>query len=387
MGNLSADRARQLLGADINGRDVVAGHANRNGLTLLTTPHRWQWRRRERRERREVRPGSRLIGTGGVLLFLLGLGLLAVSFAAQYQYVLHERHQHIASLIEAGALDVGLIIFSLLALGLARAGLSAKIERAAVIGCAIGSAVMNYAAADVTSPRSVLAYCMPPVFLAFVVDRVVRTIQRHVLGMDEARSPWSVLADTARRITRFWLLSALYSLRFVIDRRGTWTGVKQAIIIATPLPAPPALAEPVIVGKSATCECPAPYFPDGPEPCAVAGRCMRPPEPPPVTCHRCGVRPAWGTVHVCPNPPAEVAEQPSLRPRRAYRSDDGMTKTERLLSLVTLRHGDLVGIPLDEVSKIATACAPDVDMHPASARSALLAAVRRAIATCGSDSK
>ena len=97
-----------------------------------------------------------------------------MSFAAQYQYVLHERHQHVASLIEAGALDVGLIIFSLLALGLARAGLSAKIERAAVIGCAIGSAVMNYAAADVTSPRSVLAYCMPPVFLAFVVDRVVR---------------------------------------------------------------------------------------------------------------------------------------------------------------------------------------------------------------------
>ena len=124
----------------VNGRDVLAGHANRNGVTLLTTPHRWQWRPRPRQDRREVRPGSRLIGTGGVLLFLLGLGLLAVSFAAQYQYVLHERHQHIASLIEAGALDVGLIIFSLLALGLARAGLAAKIERAAVIGCAIGSA-------------------------------------------------------------------------------------------------------------------------------------------------------------------------------------------------------------------------------------------------------
>ena len=38
---------------------------------------------------------------------------------------------------------------------------------------------------------------MPPVFLAFVVDRVVRTIQRHVLGMSEARSPWAVLADAA----------------------------------------------------------------------------------------------------------------------------------------------------------------------------------------------
>ena len=49
-----------------------------------------------------------------------------VSYAAQYRYVLDQRHQHIASVIEAGALDVGLIIFSLLALGLARAGLARR---------------------------------------------------------------------------------------------------------------------------------------------------------------------------------------------------------------------------------------------------------------------
>jgi hypothetical protein len=231
----SADR---LMLEQLNWRHVKTAHTNAEGTTVVTTPHRWQWRRP--RQRREVKPGTRLIATGGVLLFLLGLGLLAVSFAAQYQYVLRERHQHVASLIEAGALDVGLIIFSLLALGLARAGLSAKIERAAVIGCAIGSAVMNYAAADVTSPRSALAYCMPPVFLAFVVDRVVRTIQRHVLGMNEARSPWSVVSGATRCITRFWLLSVLYVLRFAVDRRATCAGLRQAILNATPLPEIPA---------------------------------------------------------------------------------------------------------------------------------------------------
>jgi hypothetical protein len=167
---------------------------------------------------------------------LLGTGLLAVSFAAQYQYVLRERHQHVASLIEAGALDVGLIIFSLLAIGLARAGLSAKVERAAVMGCAIGSAVMNYAAADVTSPRSVLAYCMPPVFLAFVVDRVVRTIQRHVLGMGEGRSPWAVVGTAMARLARFTGLSVLYVLRFLVDCKGTCAGIRAAILNATPLP-------------------------------------------------------------------------------------------------------------------------------------------------------
>jgi hypothetical protein len=316
---MTSDRARQLLGGSITRHDLVAGHANRSGLTLLTTPHRWQWRPRERRERREVRPGSRLIGTGGVLLFLLGLGLLAVSFAAQYQYVLHERHQHVASLIEAGALDVGLIIFSLLALGLARAGLSAKIERAAVIGCAIGSAVMNYAAADVTSPRSVLAYCMPPVFLAFVVDRVVRTIQRHVLGMDEARSPWSVLADTARRITRFWLLSVLYVLRFAVDRRNTCAGLKQAILNATPLP------------ESAD---------TGP------------------------------------------------RPDRKTPPGGGTGKTARFLALVRDRYpAGLATIPLGEVSKIATRLAPEADLHPASARTALLSAVRAALPAGEGDAR
>ena len=131
---------RGLL-AELDGHDVLAGRASRHGLTLLTRQQRsWPGRSGEQRgqEPGERRPGSRLIATGAVLLFLLGLGLLAVSFAAQYQYVLNERHQHIASLIEAGALDVGMIIFALLAMGLGRAGKPAKIERAAVVACAAG---------------------------------------------------------------------------------------------------------------------------------------------------------------------------------------------------------------------------------------------------------
>jgi hypothetical protein len=306
----SADR---LMLEQLNWRHVKAVHTNVDGTSVQTTLHWWQRRPRER-QRREVKPGTRLIATGGVLLFLLGLGLLAVSFAAQYQYVLHERHQHVASLIEAAALDVGLIIFSLLALGLARAGLSAKIERAAVIGCAIGSAVMNYAAADVTSPRSVLAYCMPPVFLAFVVDRVVRTIQRHVHGMNETLSPWSVLADAARRITRFWLLSVLYVLRFLVDRRATCAGLKQAILNATPLP----------------------------------------------------------------EIPAKKAERERGR-RRPRGGGRGVGKTVRFLDLVRERHGELADIPLDQASQIATAIAPEAELHPASARTALLKAVRAAL--------
>ena len=174
MGTLSPDQARELLGgsARLNGQSLLAGRANHDGMTLVTVPRRsWSWRRQDPGERqpRQARPGSRLITAGTLLLFAAIAGLLGVSYAAQYSYILGQRHQHVASLIEAGALDVLLIIFSLLALGLARAGLPAKTERALVLVFAAGSALMNYAAADVTSPRSVAAYVMPPVALAIVM--------------------------------------------------------------------------------------------------------------------------------------------------------------------------------------------------------------------------
>jgi hypothetical protein len=317
----STDRYAARNGHDViaglDGHEVIAGDANHNGLTLITTPHWWQWREREprkRRERREVKPGTRLIAAGGVLLFVLGAGLLAVSYAAQYRYVLDQRHQAIASLIEAGALDVGLVIFSLLALGLARAGLPAKVERALIVGCAAGSALMNYAAADVTSPRSVLAYCMPPVFLAVVVDRVAATTRRHVLGMRDGRSPWTVLGKVV-----------LYALRFVLAAPSTCTGLRRAILAATPLPA--------------------------------AAQPKRPGRPKPER----------------------------SRPERPKPARNGDTKTARLLHLVADRHGDLASIPLDQVSQIATAIAPEAELHPASARTALLKAVRAALPAGGGD--
>ncbi len=323
--------------AAVNGHDIRAGHANSRGLTLITQPRHFWPHLFGDRPARPARPGSRLIASGGVLLFLLGTGLLAVSFAAQYQYVLHERHQHIASLIEAGALDVGLIIFSLLALGLARAGLSAKIERAAVIGCAFGSAIMNYAAADVTSPRSVLAYCMPPVFLAFVVDRVVRTIQRHVLGMSEGRSPWSVLAVAATRGLRVLGLSALYGLRFLVAAPSTCSGVRRAILAAAPLPA---AAEVTALETS-------------PESAAEAS---------PV-------------------------RQPRERGREAQQAGRGDTKTARFLAAVRARYGDFATIAEDRVSPICTELAPTVGLDCGAARTALRARVLAALPAGEGDAR
>ena len=166
---------------------ALIGHASGQGHQLaeryggLINHEGELWRAKRQAARR---PGGGLISTATVLLSGLGLGLLAVSVAAQYAYILRERHQPAVSMVEAAALDLGMIIFSLLALGLARAGQSANAERGLIIACAGASALMNAAAANAGSPRSLLAWLMPPVFLAIVVDRVVVTVRRHVLGSE-----------------------------------------------------------------------------------------------------------------------------------------------------------------------------------------------------------
>src|SRR5689334_418084 len=67
--------------------------------------------------------GSAFVTAATVALAVQGAGLLYVSFAAQYAFILREKPgQRAASVIEALMLDTGMIIFSFLALGLAKKG-------------------------------------------------------------------------------------------------------------------------------------------------------------------------------------------------------------------------------------------------------------------------
>jgi len=206
-----------------------------NGESLITNVRRLAGAERA--------PGSRLITVAAWLLAALGGGLLFVSFAGQFRYIFLARHESDASLIEALMFDVGMIIFSLLALGLARAGKAARTERTLIMACSFGSAAMNYAAADTASPRSVVAYVAAPVFLAVVVDRVIAVIRRHVLGDDEA-SAWTALGRTAVAVVRSAGLVLLYSLRTVLAPRETSAGLRRMVLDAAPLPGLPGPEEP-----------------------------------------------------------------------------------------------------------------------------------------------
>jgi hypothetical protein len=112
--------------------------------------------------RREREPGRGLVNAGMALLGLLDAGLLYVVYAAQYAFVFSQKHEHLAAQVQALALDAAMIIFSVLALGLARKGLGAPAERTAIVVCAAASAFMNWTAANQASLRSVAVYVAAP---------------------------------------------------------------------------------------------------------------------------------------------------------------------------------------------------------------------------------
>ena len=174
-------------------------------------------------------PGSVLVTAGMALLALLDGGLLYVVFAAQDRFIFAVKHQNVASMIQALALDVAMIIFSVLALGLARKGLPANVERALIVVCALASAFMNWTASDHTSLRSVAVYVSAPILLALVTDRVISVVRRHVLGMPDDASVW---ARFGQRLGR----AALWAARLLVDFRATRAGIRHAILAATPLP-------------------------------------------------------------------------------------------------------------------------------------------------------
>ena len=189
-----------------------------------------------RRTRTDRVPGSVLIAVAAWLLTLIGGGALFVSFSAQYAYIVAVRRQDAASVVEALLVDLLMIVFTLLALGLSRAGKSSRAERALILACAAASAYMNVSAADVASPRSVTAYAVAPIALAVVVDRVVAVIRRHVLA-DREPSAWITLGRAAATTARITGLVLLYCLRFALAAPQTARGLRRMVLDAAPLPA------------------------------------------------------------------------------------------------------------------------------------------------------
>jgi hypothetical protein len=169
------------------------------------------------------------------LLVLLGAGLMYVSFDAQYQFILTQKDDRAASLIEAAMLDAGMVILSALGIGLVRAGKPSRSVRFLIVTCAGASASMNLAAADPASWRSVAAYAAAPVFLAVITDRAIAVIRQHVLPLD-TESAWAPAGRAAAAGLRLATVMALYLLRTMLAPASTLRGLRQMVLDATPIP-------------------------------------------------------------------------------------------------------------------------------------------------------
>ena len=161
------------------------------------------------------RPGARLIWASTAGLAVLGLATFYVSFRAQFTFMYAVKHQDLPALIEALIADVAMVVCSLLALGMACAGQSAKVARLLVVVFAGLSAGMNYLAADVSSFRSVAVYVMPPAVFAVCTDQVVSVVRRFGLGISED-SAWTGLGRFAVAVARVAEAVLIYSLRLVL---------------------------------------------------------------------------------------------------------------------------------------------------------------------------
>jgi hypothetical protein len=181
------------------------------------------------------RPGARLIWTAAAGLAVLAAATFYVSFRAQYTFMFGVKHQFAPALIEALIADVAMVVCSLLALGMACAGQSAKVARLLVVVFAGLSAGMNYLAADVSSFRSVAVYVMPPAVFAVCTDQVVSVVRRHGLGIQED-SAWSVLGRIMLAMAGLAGAVLLYSLRFALAPAETAKGLRRMVLAAAPLP-------------------------------------------------------------------------------------------------------------------------------------------------------
>ena len=188
-------------------------------------------------------PGSVVIMAMTWLLVVLDAGLLYVSFAAQYRFVFAEKGQRVPSAIEAGMLDVGMVLLSGLGIGLALAGKPSKSVRFLIMVCAAASAGMNFADADPGSWKSVAAYVAVPVFLAVITDRVIAVIRQHVLPLD-AESAWLPLGRFLLAGCRACALFLLYLLRVTLAPGQTLKGLRRMVLDAAPVPGITVPAEP-----------------------------------------------------------------------------------------------------------------------------------------------
>ena len=245
-------------------------------------------------------------------LCVLAAAAAAVSFTAQYRMVDAARHLAVIAALEAAIPDAAALVFACLGIALALHGRRALRARALNLASVAASVFMN-AIAAAPGWRNLAIWAMPPITYALASDTLIGVVRAWAL----ARHQHLRVALAADAATPLAVLGGLilWLLRLTLAPASTLAGFRAWVL----------------------------------EECPVApGR--RAPRPAPA--------PA----------PARPGRGRGRDPRKA-------TKTARFLDLVTERHGSLASIPLTRVAGISAGLAPQADLNPGAARTALRKAV------------
>ena len=251
-------------------------------------------------------------------LAVLAAASAAVSFAAQYRMVYAVRGLAVVAGLEAAIPDTAALVFACLGIALALRGRRAI--RARVLNvAAVGTSVFMNAIAAAPGWRSVAIWAMPPVAYALASDTlisVVRTAAGRRAGLtDDDATPLAIVGGLV-----------LWFLRLVLAPASTLSGFRSWVLTECPVaPGRRANSGPVAIESAE---------PDStPSAPAPKGRTTRP-----------------------------AATKPG-------------TKTARFLALAERRYGPLASLPLAKVARICADLAPQADLDPGAARTALRRAV------------
>jgi hypothetical protein len=244
-------------------------------------------------------------------LCVLSAAAAAVSFTAQYRMVNATRHLPAVAALEAAIPDAAALVFACLGVALALQGRRAIRARALNLASVAASVFMN-AIAAAPGWRDLAIWAMPPVAYALASDTLIGVVRAWALASHQ--HPGAVPGDAATPLAALGGL-VLWLLRLALAPASTLAGFRAWVLS----------------------ECPAAPARRTPRPSAAAA-----PRPAP-------------------------APQPAGVPRE--------TKTARFLALVTERHGPLAAVPLSAAAGIAAALAPQVNLNPGAARTALRQAV------------
>lgn len=161
--------------------------------------------------------GNGLLIVSSVVLTAIAVAAMVVSFKAQYAFVMAEKHDHLAALLEALILDGGAVVVAMVGLALSLKGMSALVCRALNLAFIGASVTMNVFSAQ-GDFSSIAVWAMAPVVYALTSDLLISNVRRLMVEETE---------DSPIRKARGL---ALWTLRLTLDPIGTLKGFRSWVL-------------------------------------------------------------------------------------------------------------------------------------------------------------